>query len=167
MNWEFCTVICVHCPNSRTIEALLCCEIPQWWTPPSQISESSKGMVPESVTCIWHHLAWMFRPWISVTVIALVCLGFAIWLGKQLALSTVCPSYIHSETHSWLGEGTQNRMSVAKACLPPFRPLNCCLGTHCTLISGPVVTVLCLIHVLYLFSMSTLVFPIHRLSVRN
>lgn len=96
MNWEFCTVICVHCPNSQTIEALLCCEILQWWTPPNQISESSRGMVPESVTCIWHHLVWMFRPWISVTVIALVCLGFAIWLGKQLALSTVCPSYIHS-----------------------------------------------------------------------
>lgn len=54
---------------------------------------------------------------------------------------------------AWGGD-TENRMSIAEACLSPFRPLNCCLSTQCALLSGPLATVLCLIRVLCLLFQS-------------
>lgn len=89
------------------------------------------------------------------------CLSWLCRVTWKAASIVPCLPKLHtismhwSETHWWLGEGTQKGMSTSEACLPPFRPLNCCLRTQCALISGPLATVLCLIRVLCLFSQAT------------
>lgn len=128
-------MICIHCPNSRTVGALLCCETLYSWTPPSQISESTRREC-KSLPCTRPSLVWAFRPSVSGSEVTPVCLGLAAWLGKQLVSSIVHTlTYVQSlciglALTNGLGWVHRECLWDSEACLPPSRPLNCCLSTH-------------------------------------